>query len=234
TAGAYAIYALGLRHVPASVAGIVTLTEPFTATLLGVLLFGERLGVTRVFGALLLCAALGLVLGPPDAFSGRLARYGPAGDLSIRPSLPWRFEQLDRVARRIVEKDLLSAETRDDIVAKAGSRLTQSLDLTGEILDLESDAVPATWLRSAPIWHGLSRSSSTGRRAQQEPEVAAREDDKARGRLALDAEAEMLGVKCTRRTDIVDDVTNADGCHVGSSWISVYAVNRCSESCSSV
>src|SRR5438445_6408203 len=74
TAGAYAIYALGLRHVPASVAGIVTLTEPFTATLLGVLLFGERLGVTGVLGALLLCAALGLVLGPPDAFSGRLAR----------------------------------------------------------------------------------------------------------------------------------------------------------------
>src|SRR5437667_394255 len=79
---------------------------------------------------------------------------------------PWL---LDRVARRIVEKDLLSAETRDDIVAKAGSRLTQSLDLTGEILDLESDAVPATWLRFAPIWHGLSGPSSTGRRAQQEP-----------------------------------------------------------------
>jgi len=74
TAGAYAIYTLGLRLVPASVAGIVTLTEPFTATLLGVLLFGERLGVTGVLGALLLCAALGLVLGPPDAFSGRLAR----------------------------------------------------------------------------------------------------------------------------------------------------------------
>src|SRR5947208_6315890 len=71
TAAAYAIYALGLRHVPASVAGIVTLTEPFTATFLGVLLFGERLGVTGVLGALLLCAALGLVLGPPG---GRLAR----------------------------------------------------------------------------------------------------------------------------------------------------------------
>ena len=64
TAGAYAIYTLGLRHVPASVAGIVTLTEPFTATLLGVLLFGERLGVTGVLGALLLFAALGVVLTP--------------------------------------------------------------------------------------------------------------------------------------------------------------------------
>jgi DME family drug/metabolite transporter len=62
TAGAYAIYSLGLRHVPASVAGIVTLTEPLTATLLGVLLFGERLGVTGVLGALLLVSALALVL----------------------------------------------------------------------------------------------------------------------------------------------------------------------------
>jgi drug/metabolite transporter, DME family len=62
TAGAYAIYSLGLRHVPASVAGIVTLTEPLTATLLGVLLFGERLGVTGVLGAALLVSALSLVL----------------------------------------------------------------------------------------------------------------------------------------------------------------------------
>ena len=62
TAGAYAIYALGLRRVPASVSGIVTLMEPLTATLLGVLLFGERLGTPGGVGALLLCSALGLVL----------------------------------------------------------------------------------------------------------------------------------------------------------------------------
>jgi drug/metabolite transporter, DME family len=67
TAGAYAIYTLGLRDVPASVAGIATLTEPLTATLLGVLLFGERLGVTGVGGALLLVSALALVLTPRTA-----------------------------------------------------------------------------------------------------------------------------------------------------------------------
>jgi DME family drug/metabolite transporter len=66
TAGAYAIYTLGLRHVPASVAGIVTLTEPLTATLLGVLLFGERLGVGGVVGALLLFVALALVISSSD------------------------------------------------------------------------------------------------------------------------------------------------------------------------
>jgi drug/metabolite transporter, DME family len=62
TAGAYAIYTLGLRHVSASSAGIVALVEPLTATLLGVFLFGERLGVAGVVGAVLLFAALGLLL----------------------------------------------------------------------------------------------------------------------------------------------------------------------------
>ena len=62
TAGAYAIYTLGLRSVPASVAGVTTLLEPLTATILGVALFGERLGAAGIVGALLLVTALGLLL----------------------------------------------------------------------------------------------------------------------------------------------------------------------------
>lgn len=62
TAAAYALYTAGLRHVPAAVAGIVSLVEPLTATLLGVLLFGERLGPTGIAGALLLFAAVTLSL----------------------------------------------------------------------------------------------------------------------------------------------------------------------------
>jgi DME family drug/metabolite transporter len=62
TAGAYAIYTLGLRIVPASVAGITSLLEPLTATILGVALFGERLGATGAVGALLLVTALGLLM----------------------------------------------------------------------------------------------------------------------------------------------------------------------------
>jgi DME family drug/metabolite transporter len=61
TAGAYAVYALGLRRVPASVAGVVTLLEPLTATLLGVLLFGERLGAAGALGAVMLLGAIGLL-----------------------------------------------------------------------------------------------------------------------------------------------------------------------------
>ena len=62
TAGAYAIYTLGLRIVPASVAGLTSLLEPLTATILGVALFGERLGAAGAVGALLLVTALGLLL----------------------------------------------------------------------------------------------------------------------------------------------------------------------------
>jgi drug/metabolite transporter, DME family len=62
TAGAYAIYTVGLRSVPASVAGVTTLLEPLTATILGMALFGERLGAAGGAGALLLLAALGLLL----------------------------------------------------------------------------------------------------------------------------------------------------------------------------
>ena len=62
TAGAYAIYTLGLREVPASSAGVAALLEPLTATGLGVLLFGERLGAAGVAGAVLLLAALVLLV----------------------------------------------------------------------------------------------------------------------------------------------------------------------------
>lgn len=39
------------------------------------------------------------------------------------PSSPWGFEEFDRIAGRVVEKDLLAAEAGDDVVAEAGARL---------------------------------------------------------------------------------------------------------------
>jgi DME family drug/metabolite transporter len=66
TAGAYALYAAGLRRVPAAVAGVVTLLEPLTATLLGVLVFGERLDATGAVGALLLVSAIVMLGATPE------------------------------------------------------------------------------------------------------------------------------------------------------------------------
>ena len=61
TAAAYMLFNTGLRRVPASRAGIVTLLEPLTAATLGLLWFGERLGALGLLGAALLLAALALL-----------------------------------------------------------------------------------------------------------------------------------------------------------------------------
>lgn len=82
TAAAYALYAQGLRRVPAAVAGVVTLVEPLTATLLGVLVFGERLGTRGAAGAALLLGAIGLLI-PPG--SGPRIRTGRAGSAATPP-----------------------------------------------------------------------------------------------------------------------------------------------------
>jgi DME family drug/metabolite transporter len=63
TAVAYVLYVVGLRSTPVTAAGVLTLAEPLTATLLGVLFFGDRLGAAGAAGAaLLLSAVLGLTL----------------------------------------------------------------------------------------------------------------------------------------------------------------------------
>lgn len=63
TAVAYILYVVGLRTTPVTLSGILTLAEPLTATLLGVLFFGDRLGLGGVLGAaLLLFTVAGLTL----------------------------------------------------------------------------------------------------------------------------------------------------------------------------
>ena len=72
TALAYGLFTVGLRRTPATVAGITTLLEPLTASVLGVLLFGERLGAAGTIGAILLLTAIALLAirrAPPPALS---------------------------------------------------------------------------------------------------------------------------------------------------------------------
>lgn len=59
---AYAAYTTGLTTVSAAGAGMVSLLEPLTATLLGVALFGERLGPMGLTGALLLVSAVAVLI----------------------------------------------------------------------------------------------------------------------------------------------------------------------------
>ncbi|NBB83373.1 MAG: EamA family transporter, partial [Alphaproteobacteria bacterium] len=61
TALAYVLFYAGLRHVTATVAGVVTLVEPLTATLLARALFGETLGPLGWLGAALMLAGLAVL-----------------------------------------------------------------------------------------------------------------------------------------------------------------------------
>jgi len=58
TAVAYTLYYRGLRAESASTAALLTLLEPLTAALLGIVLLGDRLGVAGITGAVILGAAL--------------------------------------------------------------------------------------------------------------------------------------------------------------------------------
>jgi DME family drug/metabolite transporter len=71
TAVAYVMFTAGLARVPATTAAIVALLEPLTATALGLVVFGERLGSAGIAGALLLLAALAvLTTARPQASTG--------------------------------------------------------------------------------------------------------------------------------------------------------------------
>ena len=60
TALAYVLFARGLERIGAGETATLTLAEPLTATLLGVLVLGERPGAAAVFGGA--CVLAGLVL----------------------------------------------------------------------------------------------------------------------------------------------------------------------------
>jgi len=61
TALAYVLYVLGLRTTPVAASGVLALVEPLTATVLGVLAFGDRLGALGALGAALLVGSVGLL-----------------------------------------------------------------------------------------------------------------------------------------------------------------------------
>jgi drug/metabolite transporter, DME family len=61
TALAFVVFLTGIRHTTATVASIVTLIEPLTATVLAWLLFGERLGPLGLLGAALLVSAIAVL-----------------------------------------------------------------------------------------------------------------------------------------------------------------------------
>jgi DME family drug/metabolite transporter len=65
TALAYLLFARGLKRLSASETATLTLAEPLTAALLGVIVLGERMAAPAAVGAALILGGL-LVLAAPD------------------------------------------------------------------------------------------------------------------------------------------------------------------------
>ena len=63
--GAHTLFVAGLGWISSGTASVLTLVEPLTATLLAVLILGERLGPVRWCGAARLLGAV-LALSLPD------------------------------------------------------------------------------------------------------------------------------------------------------------------------
>src|SRR4029077_14866935 len=103
----------------------------------------------------------------PEAHRSRCSRSGPipaqpwaglAGSTrppkDVRPSPPLaRLEQLDRIARWVLEQDLRAAGPLDDLVAEPNAGSSQPLDLRVDVVDEEVNSIPAARLRPATIGH---------------------------------------------------------------------------------
>ena len=80
----YVLFGRGLATVPASTATTVTLTEPAVATLLAVVVVGERLGPLGWAGLLVLAAVLALLALAPPAAAPRPVGVGASGPAVAR------------------------------------------------------------------------------------------------------------------------------------------------------
>src|SRR5438034_9197349 len=64
------------------------------------------------------------------------------------------LEQLDRVARRVLEQDLFATWSSDDVIAEGHAGGAQSGDLGADVFDEQVNAIPPTGARLPAIRHG--------------------------------------------------------------------------------
>ncbi len=77
TALAYSLFARGLRSLDASEVTTLVLAEPLTATVLGVVVLGERVGVGGLLGAVLILAGLAVLALPRPGLRSATAGSTP-------------------------------------------------------------------------------------------------------------------------------------------------------------
>ena len=109
----------------------------------------------------------------------------------------------------IVEQDLLAARAADDVVAKRQPGGAQPLDLGGDVVDDQVDAVPAARLRAVRP-SGIGRPAELVGPAEQQSQPAADDVGERRRCARAQLEAEVGGVEGDGVLDVVDHVADAD------------------------
>src|SRR5262245_28013749 len=111
------------------------------------------------------------------------------------------LEQLDRIARRVVEHDLPTSGARHDLVAEGDAGVAETPDLGPDVANDQMNAVPAPRTRTAAIRHRPP--GGAPRPAEEQPEVAAHHISKGRRRIRADGEAEVRRVEGDGRLYVV-------------------------------
>src|SRR5581483_9108638 len=124
-----------------------------------------------------------------------------------------RFEQLDGVARRVLDEELLAADAGHDVFAEVGPAGPEPLDEAFEVDDLEAESVPAAGRRECPVRHGPAPAGPAAGGAEHEPEIAAGEHGEGRRGVHDLLEVEETAVEVDRLVDVVDDVADAHAGH---------------------
>src|SRR6266508_1962832 len=148
---------------------------------------------------------------PARAYSSRTSSSAAASSTQRNDYASARLEELDHVARRILDQDLRAARSLHDLVPERHAFRAEPFDLGGEVVDDQMDPVPAAWFRAAAVGHGPPRRA--GRPAQQQPQVAALNVSE-RGCLVRELyEAEVRRVERDGGVHVVDHVADVDRGH---------------------
>src|SRR5262245_7389591 len=124
----------------------------------------------------------------------------------VASSLVSRLEELDRIAIRVLQQDLLPTRSNFHLIAKTEPRRFQSLDPRGEVGDFKDDPIPPAGLLALSAGHRTG--TRRARAAEDKLEMAARDLSECGQTLAIKLEAELLRIEVSRAAHILDLISD--------------------------